>query len=306
MANTKTGKPARRATKKPAQRAAKATSPARSARTRQPVPGSERRMSPAPEVIRDGYVGSGKLAGKVALVTGGDSGIGRSIAVHFAREGADVAILYLSEDADARDTAALVEAEGRRCLRLRGDAKREARCRSAVERTVRTFGRLDVLVNNLAEHTPQDSLDAITPRQLRDTFENNVYPYFHITRHALPHLRRGACIINTGSVTSFRGSDHLIDYASTKGAIETFTYSLAKNLVERGIRVNGVAPGPIWTPLIASSFTPKEQRAFGRNTPMKRPGQPSELGPAYVFLACDDSSYVTGQFLHVNGGGFIG
>ena len=290
-------------------RAASARKPAttaKSARKRQASPGSERRMTPAPQVIRDGYAGSGKLAGKVALITGGDSGIGRSVAVHFAREGADVAILYLSEDGDARDTAALVEAEGRRCLRIRGDARREARCRTAVERTVATLGRLDVVVNNLADHVPQDTLEAITPRQLRDTFENNVYPYFHVTRHALPHLRRGASIINTGSVTSFRGSDHLIDYASTKGAIETFTYSLAKNLVDRGIRVNGVAPGPIWTPLIASSFTPKEQRAFGRNTPMKRPGQPSELGPAYVFLACDDSSYVTGQFLHVNGGGFIG
>ena len=273
---------------------------------KQASPGNQRTMTPQPDTIRDDYRGSGKLDGKVALVTGGDSGIGRSVAVHFAREGADVAILYLSEDGDARDTAGMVEAEGRRCLLIRGDARREARCRSAIARVVRTLGRLDVLVNNLADHVPQDRLEDITPAQLRDTFENNVFPFFHLTRHALAHMKKGSAIINTGSVTSFRGSDHLIDYASTKGAIETFTYSLAKNVVDRGIRVNGVAPGPIWTPLITSSFSSKEQREFGRNTPMKRPGQPSELGPAYVYLACADSSYVTGQFLHVNGGGFMG
>lgn len=273
---------------------------------KQASPGNQRTMTPQPETIRDDYRGSGKLDGKVALVTGGDSGIGRSVAVHFAREGADVAILYLSEDGDARDTAGMVEAEARRCLLIRGDARREARCRSAIARVVRTLGRLDVLVNNLADHVPQDRLEDITPAQLRDTFENNVFPFFHLTRHALAHMKKGSAIINTGSVTSFRGSDHLIDYASTKGAIETFTYSLAKNVVDRGIRVNGVAPGPIWTPLITSSFSSKEQREFGRNTPMKRPGQPSELGPAYVYLACADSSYVTGQFLHVNGGGFMG
>ena len=273
---------------------------------KQASPGNQSTMNPQPDTIRDDYRGSGKLDGKVALVTGGDSGIGRSVAVHFAREGADVAILYLSEDGDARDTADMVEAEGRRCLLIRGDARREARCRSAVARTVKTLGRLDVLVNNLADHVPQDTLEDITPAQLRDTFENNVFPFFHLTRHALAHMGKGSAIINTGSVTSFRGSDHLIDYASTKGAIETFTYSLAKNVVDRGIRVNGVAPGPIWTPLIASSFSKKEQREFGRNTPMKRPGQPSELGPAYVYLASADSSYVTGQFLHVNGGGFMG
>ena len=273
---------------------------------KQVSPGNQSTMKPQPDPIRDDYRGSGKLDGKVALVTGGDSGIGRSVAVHFAREGADVAILYLSEDGDARDTADMVEAEGRRCLLIRGDARREARCRSAVARTVKTLGRLDVLVNNLADHVPQDRLEDITPAQLRDTFDNTVFPFYHLTRHPLAHMGKGSAIINTGSVTSFRGSDHLIDYASTKGAIETFTYSLAKNVVERGIRVNGVAPGPIWTPLIASSFSKKEQREFGRNTPMKRPGQPSELGPAYVYLASADSSYVTGQFLHVNGGGFMG
>lgn len=270
------------------------------------TPGQQRPMRPQPETIRESYRGSGKLEGKVALISGGDSGIGRAVAVHFAREGADVAILYLSEDTDADDARSMIEAEGRRCLLIRADARDEARCRSAVEQTVRELGRLDVLVNNLADHVPQEKLEDITPEQLRLTFENNVFPYFHLTRHALPHLGEGSAIINTGSVTSFRGNKELIDYASTKGAIESFTYSLAQNLVARGIRVNGVAPGPIWTPLITSSMDEEKQEKFGRNTPMKRPGEPSEVAPAYVYLACEDSSYVTGQFIHVNGGGFIG
>jgi NAD(P)-dependent dehydrogenase (short-subunit alcohol dehydrogenase family) len=269
-------------------------------------PGRQRPMDPQPETIRAGYRGSGKLDGKIALITGGDSGIGRSVAVHFAREGADVAIMYLDEDEDARDTERMVAAEGRRCLLLRGDARSEARCRWAVEQTVAKLGGLNVLVNNLADHVSTDALEDIGAKQLRTTFENNVYPYFFVTRFALEHLREGDSIINTGSVTSFRGSEHLLDYASTKGAIETFTYSLAKNLVKRGIRVNGVAPGPIWTPLISSTYDRKTQKEFGKDTPMGRAGQPSELGPAYVFLASDDASYVTGQFIHVNGGGFIG
>jgi NAD(P)-dependent dehydrogenase (short-subunit alcohol dehydrogenase family) len=270
------------------------------------TPGQQRPMQPQPETIRDGYRGSGKLEGKVALISGGDSGIGRAVSVHFAREGADVAIFYLSEDADANDTRTMVEAEGRRCLLIRGDARSELRCKAAVEETVGALGSLDILVNNLADHVPQEKLEDITAEQLRLTFENNVYPYFHLTRYALAHMGNGGTIINTGSVTSFRGNKQLIDYASTKGAIETFTYSLAQNLVERGIRVNGVAPGPIWTPLITSSMDEKKQQEFGKNTPMKRPGQPSEVAPAFVYLACDDSSYVTGQFIHVNGGGFMG
>lgn len=268
--------------------------------------GRQRPMDPQPETIRASYRGSGKLEGKVALLSGGDSGIGRSAAVHFAREGADVAIMYLDEDDDARDTERMVLAEGRRCLLLRGDARSEAHCRKAVEQTVRKLGGLNIVVNNLADHVSQDALEDISAKQLKTTFENNVYPYFYVTRFALEHLQEGDVIINTGSVTSFRGSSHLLDYASTKGAIETFTYSLAQNLVKRGIRVNGVAPGPIWTPLISSTYDRKKQKEFGKDTPMGRAGQPSELGPAYVFLASDDSSYITGQFIHVNGGSFIG
>lgn len=270
------------------------------------TPGQQRPMRPQPETIRENYRGSGKLEGKVALISGGDSGIGRAVAVHFAREGADVAILYLCEDADARDTQVLVEAEGRRCLLLRGDVREEDRCRSAVEETVAQLGRLDILINNAADQISKERPEDISSEQLRLTFETNFYPYFYLVQYALKHLGEGGIIINTGSVTSFRGSKHLIDYASTKGAIETFTYSLAQNLIERGIRVNGVAPGPIWTPLITSSMDKERQEKFGKDTPMKRPGQPSEVAPAYVYLACEDSSYVTGQFIHINGGGFIG
>ncbi len=270
------------------------------------IPGKQEPMQPQPETIRGDYRGSGKLDGKVALISGGDSGIGRAIAVHFAREGADVAIVYLSEDADARETRRLVGKEGRRCLLLRGDLRDEGFCRSAIDQTVKELGQLRILVNNAADHVSKETPEEISSEQMRATFENNFYPYFYLVKHALEHLEDGGVIINTGSVTSFRGSKHLIDYASTKGAIETFTYSLAQNLVDRGIRVNGVAPGPIWTPLITSSLDEKQQREFGRNTPMKRPGQPSEVAPAYVYLACDDSSYVTGQFIHVNGGSFIG
>ena len=278
----------------------------RPAQRQRSASGSEARMWPRPLVIRDDYRGSAKLAGLAALISGGDSGIGRAVAVHFAREGCDVAILHRRSTRDARETQRLVEAEGRECLVVTGDARDPARCRAAVAATVRRFGRLDVLVNNLADQVEQERLEDISNRQLRATFENNVYPYFMLTRYALEHLGRGAVILNTGSVTSFRGSDHLLDYAATKGAIETFTYSLAKNLAARGIRVNGVAPGPIWTPLIVSSFDAKAVKEFGSNTPMKRAGEPCEVAPAFVFLASRDASYITGQFIHVNGGGYMG
>jgi NAD(P)-dependent dehydrogenase (short-subunit alcohol dehydrogenase family) len=272
----------------------------------QHLPGSQAAMRPEPATIDPSYRGSGKLRRKVALISGGDSGIGRAVAVHFAREGCDIAFVYLDEDGDADQSCRMVEAEGARCVMLRGNAQSEAFCRKVVQRTVRALGRLDILVNNLARQIVQEKPEDISSEQLRETFANNVFPFFYLTQAALKHLKRGSCIINTGSVTSFRGQPVLLDYASTKGAIEAFTYSLAKNLAERGIRVNGVAPGPIWTPLIPASFSRKKLRDFGKDTLMKRPGQPAEVAPAYVYLASRDASYITGQFIHINGGGFIG
>lgn len=263
-------------------------------------------MRPRPVTIADSYRGSERLRGKVALITGGDSGIGRAVAVHFAREGAEIAVMYLDEHEDACETRQLVEGEGRSCLLLPGDARSEDHCRSCVQKVVGRFGHIDVLVNHLGGQWPQESVESIDPQQLRRTFETNVYPYFFVTQYALPHMGRGSCILNTASVVSFRGSKHLIDYASTKGAIRALTYSLASNLAERGIRVNGVAPGPIWTPLIVSSFDEERIRSFGADTLLKRAGQPSEVAPAFVYLASEGASYVTGQFIHVNGGGYIG
>ena len=279
---------------------------ARGSEVPQAPPGEETGMRPAPLVIREDYRGAGRLRDKVALISGGDSGIGRAVAVHFAREGCDIAFLYLNEHEDAAETRRLVEAEGRACLAQATDARSEAACRAVVDKVIGRFGRLDILVNNIARQVVREEPEDITPQQLAQTFETNVYPAFMLTRHALKHMHRGACIINTGSVVSFRGHAVLMDYAASKGAIEAFTYSLAQNLAERGIRVNGVAPGPIWTPLIVSSFSREHIRDFGKNTLLKRPGQPAEVAPAYVYLACEDSSYITGQFIHINGGGFIG
>lgn len=272
----------------------------------QNLPGDEYKMDPEPEVIRHNYKGSDKLKGKVALITGGDSGIGRSVAVHFAREGANVAIIYLKEDKDAEKTKQLVEQEGKECLVISGDLKDVKFCESAVKKCVKTFNQLNIIVNNAAVQFPHEDLQKITTKQLQTTFETNIYPYFYITKFALEHLQEGDCIINTSSVTAYRGSEHLVDYSSTKGAIVSFTRSLSGTLAERKIRVNGVAPGPIWTPLIPASFDKEKVAAFGQDTPMKRAGQPSEVGPAYVYLACEDSSYVTGQFIHVNGGEMVG
>jgi NAD(P)-dependent dehydrogenase (short-subunit alcohol dehydrogenase family) len=268
-------------------------------------PGLETEMTPQPEFIREGYKGSDKLKGKVALITGGDSGIGRAVAVHFAREGADVAIVYLNEDEDAQKTKELVEAEGRKCLNIRADIREEQACQDAVQRTVSELGGLNVLVNNAAEQHPQEDITDITAEQIDTTFRTNIFSFFYFAKAAQEHFQKGDSIINTTSITAYRGSKELLDYASTKGAITAFTRSLAQNVAEKGIRVNAVAPGPIWTPLIPSTFDEEKVKTFGQDTPMKRPGQPSEVAPCYVFLASEDASYITGQVLHPNGGTVI-
>lgn len=270
----------------------------------QSQPGEENKMKPQPEIIRDNYKGSGKLKGKVAFITGGDSGIGRSVAVHFAREGASVAIVYLEENKDAKETKRMVEEEGSKCLILEGDLKDAKFCKKSIAECIKQYGKLNILVNNAAVQFPKDKLEQISEQQLTETFQTNIFAYFYIAKAALPHLKKGDVIINTSSVTAYRGSDHLMDYASTKGAIVSFTRSLSSNLASKGIRVNGVAPGPIWTPLIPATFD--DVTDFGQDTPMGRAGQPSEVGPAYVFLASEDSSYITGQFIHINGGELIG
>lgn len=265
-------------------------------------PGIEAKMNPAPEYIKDSYKSSGKLDGKIALITGGDSGIGRAISVHFAEEGADIAIVYLDEDIDAEETKAQVEAAGRKCLLIKGDVKDADFCKGAVEKTVKEYGKLNILVNNAGMQFPQKNVRDITEEQLSITFKTNIFAYFYFAEAAVKHMKKGDSIINTTSVTAYRSSPALIDYSSTKGAITTFTRSLATNLTDKGIRVNGVAPGPVWTPLIVSTFDEKKIKEFGSETAMKRAGQPSELGPAYVFLASDDASFITGQVIHVNGG----
>jgi NAD(P)-dependent dehydrogenase (short-subunit alcohol dehydrogenase family) len=268
-------------------------------------PGTVEEMQPQPQHINEQYKGSGKLDGKTAVISGGDSGIGRSIAWYFAREGANIAIIYLEEHKDANKTKELVEAEGVNCLLFSGDVGSLSFCEDVVRQTMNKFGRLDILVNNAAEQHPQQSLLDITPEQLEKTFRTNVYGYFYLAKAALPHLKKGASIINTASITAYKGNETLIDYSATKGAIVSFTRSLASSIAADGIRVNGVAPGPIWTPLIPSTFSSEKVKNFGSNTPLGRAGQPFELGPSYVYLASDDSSYVSGQMLHVNGGTVI-
>lgn len=271
----------------------------------QPEPGLQSEMTPRPRVARKDYRGSDKLAGKVALITGGDSGIGRSVAVLFAREGADVAIVYLNEKSDAEETVRLVENEGRRCLALAGDVGDPDFCQAAVDQTISTLGRLDILINNAAEQHPKKSIEEITPQQLERTFRTNIFAMFYLTQSALPYLGEGSAIINTTSVTAYRGSPQLLDYSSTKGAIVTFTRSLAHQLVEKKIRVNAVAPGPIWTPLIPSTFPGEKVETFGTDVPLGRAGEPDEVATCYVFLASEDASYFTGQVLHPNGGEIV-
>jgi NAD(P)-dependent dehydrogenase (short-subunit alcohol dehydrogenase family) len=269
----------------------------------QEQPGREHRMEPRPESWMEHYRPAGKLEGKVALITGGDSGIGRAVSIAFAMEGADVAILYLEEEKDAKATAQHIEKKvGRRCLLIPGDIRDRKFCKEAVEGTVQWLGGIDILVNNAAEQHPHEHIEDISAKELEHTFQTNIFAMFYMVQAAIPHLKKGSAIINTASVTAYRGSEHLIDYSATKGAIVSFTRSLSKNLVKQGIRVNAVAPGPIWTPLIPASFDEEKVKHFGENTPMERAGQPDEVAPSYVFLASEDSSYMTGQVLHPNGG----
>ena len=270
----------------------------------QRMPGIEEKMDPKPMALKPQP--SKKLAGKVALITGGDSGIGRAVALLFAQEGADIAISYLSEQRDADEVKRLVEEEfGQKCLLIPGDIRKERQCQKIVANTIKHFGRLNILINNAATQTEQKSITDINEEQLYETFETNIFSMFRITKFALPHLKKNSCIINTTSVTAYRGSPSLIDYSATKGAILTFTRSLAHSLIDKGIRVNAVAPGPIWTPLIVGSFNKKKVATFGSDVPMKRAGEPAEVAPCYLFLASADSSYITGQVMHPNGGEII-
>lgn len=270
----------------------------------QRMPGIEEKMTPKPISLKPQP--SKKLAGKVALITGGDSGIGRAVALLFASEGADVAISYLSEQRDADEVKRIVEEElGKKCLLVPGDIRKLRTCEKIINSTIKEYGRIDILINNAATQTEQKSLTDISDEQLYETFETNIFSMFRITKLALKHLKKGSCIVNTTSVTAYRGSPTLIDYSATKGAIVTFTRSLAHSLIDKGIRVNAVAPGPIWTPLIVGSFDKKKVSTFGSDVPLKRAGEPAEVAPCYLFLASDDSSYITGQVMHPNGGEIV-
>jgi NAD(P)-dependent dehydrogenase (short-subunit alcohol dehydrogenase family) len=304
MPNTKTARARARVTAKARRQQVTSRPEPPFPKQSQPRPGIEAKMTPRPQYQAPGYRGSGKLAGKVALITGGDSGIGRAVTVLYAREGADVAIVYMkAEQRDALETKAAVEAEGGRCVLIPGDVRRSAFCERAVSRTVSELGRLDILVNNAAFQQHQASIAFVTDEKFERTFKTNIFGYFYMARAAVPHMKPGSAIINTGSITGLEGSEKLLDYASTKGAIHAFTKSLAQNLVERKIRVNCVAPGPIWTPLNVVDKQPADVAKHGADAPMERPGQPEEVAPSYVFFASNaDSSYITGEVLTLLGG----
>lgn len=269
-------------------------------------PALESEMTPKPEYDDSSYRGSGKLLDKVALITGGDSGIGRAVAVYYAKEGADVAIVYLDEDHDAEVTKQAVTSYGRRCLLIPGDIRNEDFCRQAVEKTVEELGKLDILVNNAAEQYFEESMEEIDSARLESIFGTNIFSMFYFTKAAIPHLREGSTIINTTSINAYKGNSTLLSYSTTKGAILAFTRSISQPLLEKGIRVNGVAPGPIWTPFIPDAFPAEMVKGFGKQVPMQRPGQPKEVAPCFVFLASEDSSYMAGQVLHPNGGVVVG
>jgi NAD(P)-dependent dehydrogenase (short-subunit alcohol dehydrogenase family) len=259
-------------------------------------------MNPKPVTYDDSYIGTNKLKDMVAIVTGGDSGIGQAIAIIYAKEGANIVVPYFTESGDANETARIVQQTGRRCVLVKCDLRQEQSAREVVDTTLREFGKIDILVNNIAVQYPQNSIEDITAEQLDNTFKTNIYSYFFMTKAVLPHLKAGSAIINTTSVTAYKGSTDLIDYSATKGAIVSFTRSLSLSLAQREIRVNAVAPGPVWTPLIPSSFSPEKVEQFGSDVPMQRAAQPVEIAPAYVYLASKDSSFVTGQVMHLNGG----
>ena len=268
-------------------------------------PGLEYLMEPRPRFASLKYKASGKLTGKTALITGGDSGIGRAVAIAFAREGCNSAIVYLNEDKDAQFTAKKIRELNGECILIKGDVSSESFCKKSIRQCIERFNRLDIIVNNAAVQFPREDITRITAKQLLKTFSVNLFSHFYIVKAALKFLKKNSAIINTASVTAYRGSGHLIDYSSSKGAIVSFTRSLSASLAKKGIRVNGVAPGPIWTPLIPSSFPPKDVASFGTDVPLGRAGQPDETAPCYVFLASDDSSYMTGQILHPNGGEIV-
>lgn len=268
-------------------------------------PGIQKDMQQQPRSENPDQKPSGRLAGRVALITGADSGIGRAVAVAFAKEGAKIASVFLSEHQDAKDTQKLVEAEGADYIGWAGDLGDENFCQEVVQNVISKYGQLDILINNAGEQFPKDNLEDITSDQLTRTFESNVFSMFYLTAAAIGHLKKGGSIINTSSVTAYKGNPKLLDYSSTKGAIVAFTRSLSQNLASKGIRVNSVAPGPVWTPLIPSTFPPNAVKEFGKDVPLGRPGQPEEVAPAYVFLASDEASYITGQVIHVNGGSIV-